>query len=106
VKLGIVISSNEPETVFNALRLANFAAGKGDEVGIFLLGRGVELDRIQDERFDALSQAEQFTAAGGTIMACGTCLKLRHSAGSEICPLSTMNDLYQLIRNADRVVGF
>ncbi len=29
VKLGVVISTNDPETVFNAMRLANFAASKG-----------------------------------------------------------------------------
>lgn len=44
--------------------------------------------------------------AGGRIMACGSCLKRRESAGSELCPLSTMKDLYELVRDADRVVSF
>lgn len=106
MKLGIVISTNAAETVFNALRLANFAARKGDDVGVFLLGMGVELDRIEDPRFGVREQAEALIAAGGKIMACGTCLKLRSSEGSEVCPLSTMSDLYQMVRDADRIVSF
>jgi len=43
---------------------------------------------------------------GGTILACGTCLKLRNSSGSELCPLSTMKDLYEIIRDSDKVVTF
>ena|SRR3990172_781554 len=106
MKLGIIISRNDPETAFNALRLANLAGKRGDEVGVFLIGAGVELDRLQDARFDVRGQAEAFTSGGGKLMACGTCLKLRNSEGSGICPLSTMEDLYQLVQSADRVVSF
>lgn len=106
MKLGIVITNTEPEAVFNVLRLANFAANEGDQVGVFLLGKGVEMDRIEDERFDVRGQAESLLQAGGKILACGTCLKLRDSKGSELCPISTMKDLYQLIKNSDRIVTF
>ena len=106
MKLAIVISTNEPETVFNALRLGNFAAKEGDDVGIFLIGKGVELDRIADNQFDVRGQSETLLNNRGRIMACGTCLKLRESGGSDLCPLSTMKDLYELIRDADRVVSF
>ena len=106
MKLGIVLSTTEPETVFNALRLGNYALGQGDSVRVFLLGKGVELDKIQDERFNARQQAESLLQAGGTMQACGTCLKLRDSQGSELCPLSTMKDLYEIVRDSDRVVTF
>ena len=43
---------------------------------------------------------------GGKVLACGTCLKLRQSEGTEICPLSTMNDLYQLVNECDKVLTF
>lgn len=104
MKLGIVISTNEPETVFNGLRLANYALGQEDEVRVFLLGKGVELDQIEDEKFNVRQQAEALLEAGGTIQACGTCLKLRQSAGSDICPLSTMKDLYEIVKDCDRLV--
>ena len=48
MKLGIIISQTEPETVFNALRLANYSLKQGDTVKIFLVGKGVELDKISD----------------------------------------------------------
>lgn len=106
MKLGIVISTNEPETAFNALRLGNFALKERDEVRVFLVSKGVELDLLDDPAFDVRGQAQALLGGGGKIMACGTCLKLRDSGGSEICPLSTMKDLYELIRDSDKVVSF
>lgn len=106
MKIAMVISQTNPEVVFNAFRLANFSRKEGDDVNVFLLAEGVELDGIDDPKFDVRGQAESFLGAGGSILACGTCLKLRNSGGSELCPLSTMKDLYTLVREADRVVTF
>ncbi len=106
MKLGLILSSNDPETAFNALRLANFSATQGDEVVVFLFGKGVELDQIGTEKFDVRGQAESLLKAGGRIAACGTCLKLRAKEESEVCPLSTMKDLCELIAKSDRVVSF
>jgi uncharacterized protein involved in oxidation of intracellular sulfur len=106
MKLAMVISQTNAELVFNAFRLANFSRKEGDEVKVFLLAEGVGLDGINNPEFDVRGQAESFLQAGGQILACGTCLKLRNSQGSELCPLSTMKDLYTLIREADRVVTF
>ena len=39
-----------------------------------------------------------------TILACGACLRLRQSEGSEICPLSTLKDQYEIVRDSDRLV--
>ncbi len=104
MKLGMVITQTDPETVFNALRLALYSLEQGDTVRIFLSGRGVELDRIQDAKFDAPALARKVAQAGGVFLACGTCLKLRDSAGSEICPLSTLKDHYELVRDSDKLV--
>ena len=49
---------------------------------------------------------QSFVDSGGRILACGTCLQLRNSQGTELCPLSTMKDLYELIRDCDKVVSF
>jgi len=106
MQLGILLTVAEPETVFNVLRLANYALKEGDAVRVFLLGKGVELDQIADPQFDVRGQAESFLAAGGQIQACGTCLKLRQSGGSELCPLSTMQDCYEVVRDCDKVLAF
>jgi len=102
--LAIIITQTEPEAVFNALRLANYSLKQGDSVKIFLSGKGVEIDRIADAQFDVKKLAREVLDAGGKILACGTCLKLRESEGSEICPLSTMKDQYEIIREADKVI--
>lgn len=106
MKLGILISQTEPETVFNALRLANYSLKQGDTVKIFLVGKGVELDQINDPKFDVQEQARAVLEAGGQFLACGTCLKLRQSEGSEVCPLSTLKDLYEIVRDSDKLVTF
>lgn len=106
MKLALVVSVTEPETVFNALRLGNYALTQGDDVGCFLVGPGVELDRIAHPKFDVKAQAQSLLHAGGKILACGTCLKIRDSEGSELCPISTMKDLYELVRDSDKVVSF
>ncbi len=106
MKLGILISQTEPETVFNALRLANYSLKQGDTVKIFLVGKGVELDQINDPKFNVREQAQAVLDAGGQFLACGTCLKLRQSGGSEICPLSTLKDLYEIVRDSDKVIAF
>ena len=100
----MIIAQTDPETVFNALRLALYSIEQGDEVRIFLSGRGVEIDQIEDQRFNVKAQAQKVLDAGGQFFACGTCLKLRHSEGSEVCPLSTLKDHYEIVRDSDRLV--
>jgi uncharacterized protein involved in oxidation of intracellular sulfur len=104
MKLGMIITQTDPETVFNALRLALYSLEQGDEVRIFLSGRGVEIDRIEDSKFDVPAQAQKVLGAGGEFFACGACLKLRNSEGSEVCPLSTLKDHYEIVRDSDRLV--
>ncbi len=106
MRLGMVITQIDPETVFNALRLALYSLEQGDAVHIFLSGKGVEIDRIEDAKFDVKGQARKVLNAGGRFLACGTCLKLRQSAGSELCPLSTLKDLYEIVRDSDKVLTF
>lgn len=70
------------------------------------MATGVECEKLDTEQFKVTEQMQSFVDEGGEIFACGTCLKLRHSEGTELCPLSTMKDLYDLIKESDRVVSF
>jgi len=106
MKIGVIISSNDAETSWNAFRYANFALGQKDEVKIFLTGKGVEYQSISTEKFNTIEQAEKFFQAGGKILACGTCIKSRNQQGSEMCPISTMKDMYEIINESDKVVTF
>lgn len=43
-----IITTNNPEKVYNAFRLANVAVSKGDEVNVFILGEAVLFEQIKD----------------------------------------------------------
>ena len=106
MKIGMVVYSNDPETVWNAFRLGNFALKEGDTVKVFLLAKGVESASLDTKQFRVTEQMESFVEKGGHIFACGTCLKIRQSEGLEMCSLSTMKDLYEIITQSDRVITF
>jgi uncharacterized protein involved in oxidation of intracellular sulfur len=106
MKIGIVIYSNDAETVWNAFRYGNHALKEGDGVKTFLLAKGVESESIDTPEFKVTEQMRVFIDNGGKILACGTCLTIRHSKGSEMCPISTMKDLYELVRESDRLITF
>ncbi|MEJ2180434.1 MAG: DsrE family protein [Gammaproteobacteria bacterium] len=106
MKLGIVIYSNDTETVWNAFRLGVFALKKGDQVRCFLLGKGVECEQLDTDQFKVTEQINSFVKEDGEIFACGTCLEVRQAKSSEVCPLSTMQDLYEIVSDSDRVVSF
>ncbi|MCK5849321.1 MAG: DsrE family protein [Kiritimatiellae bacterium] len=105
MKLGIVIYSDEAENVWNAFRLGIFALKQDDSVKVFLLAKGVECESLDTPKFKVTDQMQAYIDAGGEILACGSCLKIRNSEGSEICPLSTMQDLYDLINESDKVLS-
>jgi len=106
MKIGVIISSNNPETCWNALRYANFCLEQKDEVKMFFMGKGVEYQKIGTDKFNTAEQAAKFMQAGGRIYACGSCIKSREQEGSEMCPISTMKDMYEIVKESDRVVTF
>ena len=106
MKIGIIIYANEAETVWNAFRFANFALDKKDDVNIFIVGKGVEYESKSNEQFNIVEQAEKLLNLGGKISACGACLKQRDSAGSNLCPLSTMKDMYRIVAESDKILTF
>jgi len=106
MKIGIVIYSNDTETVWNAFRFGNYALTTDDKVKVFLLGKGVESESLDTDKFKVTEQMQNFVNNGGEIFACGGCLKIRQSKGSEMCPLSSMKDLYAIVEENDRIVTF
>ncbi|HBA83142.1 MAG TPA: sulfur reduction protein DsrE [Verrucomicrobia bacterium] len=105
MKMALVVYSTDAEALWNGFRLGVFALKAGDQVKAFLFARGVECESHAVEPFNVKQMMQAFVDAGGEILACGTCLKLRNSHGTELCPLSTMKDLYELIRESDKVVS-
>lgn len=104
--IGMVIYSNDTETVWNAMRLANYSKNQGDTVSIFLLGKGVELDNMVKTDKDMKEQVDKFLENGGNILGCGTCLQSRKNDEPEVCKFSSLSDLYELIRKNKIVITF
>ena len=55
-----IISTDSGETIYNAMRLANVGVQKGDEVNVFMLGRGVVFEKSGTEEFDVMGEIEKF----------------------------------------------
>ena len=55
-----IISTDDAETAYNAMRLANVAVKKGDEVSVFMLGRGVLFEKASNDQFNVMEQINQF----------------------------------------------
>ncbi len=106
MKIGIIISTNDAETCWNAFRYANFCLGQKDEVKVFLVGKGVEYQFISTDKFNTVEQAEKFLQSDGKILACGTCIKSRKQKGTEMCPINTMKDMHEIVKESDKVVTF
>jgi len=107
MKLAIIISTNQVETNWNAFRLGNLALKNGDNVSVFLIGEGVEYLKLSSEKFNIKKQVDTFLESGrGKILACETCMVLRHQEGNKTCPVSGIKELYNLIKENDKVITF
>jgi uncharacterized protein involved in oxidation of intracellular sulfur len=60
MKVLFIISTDDAETIYNAIRLANVAVKKDDEVSVFMLGKGVLYEKISNDQFDVIEQVNQF----------------------------------------------
>ena len=107
MKLGIIISQTNSETIWNAFRLANFSIKQGDKVKIFLVGEGVKYEASNSETFNIQEQMVEFLKSDkAEILACGTCLKSRNQEATNTCPMSSMKDLYELVKESDKILTF
>ena len=104
--IGMVIYSNDIETIWNALRLANFSKNEGDTVSVFLLGKGVELDSLVKKNTELKEQSDEFLNKGGIILGCGTCLASRKYIEPQVCKFSSMSDLYNIVRKNKIILTF
>ncbi len=60
MKTLFIISTDDAEISYNAMRLANVAVKKGDEVSVFMLGKGVLYEKVSNDQFNVVEQVNQF----------------------------------------------
>ena len=106
MKMGIVIYSNDSETVWNAFRFGNFTLAMGDEARVFLLGKGVECESLDTDKFKVMEQLQTFIDGGGRIFACGTCLEIRRIEAPRGSVVATLSGIYEIVKESDKVVTF
>ena len=106
MKIGIVLNSNDPETVWNAFRFGVEALSRGHAIKLFLLGKGVECENLKDGKFGVQRMIGAFKKRNGVLLACGTCLKVRDKEASGICPVSTIGDMLDLVVESEKVLTF
>ncbi|MBS3122370.1 DsrE family protein [Candidatus Woesearchaeota archaeon] len=106
MKIGIIIATNEPEVVWNAFRFGLISLTSNHTVKVFLINKGVEVEDINDKKYNIKEQITSFIENKGQILACGTCLKSREKEGSSVCPISTMKDLLKLVEDSDKLLTF
>ncbi|MBS3067242.1 DsrE family protein [Candidatus Micrarchaeota archaeon] len=106
MRIGLILNTSDPETVWNVFRLALAAVEKKHNVKVFLLGNGVEVDQIYNPEFNVEKETTLFKEKGGEILACGTCLYFRGKGKSNVCPISSMDELVKIIEESDKIINF
>jgi sulfur relay (sulfurtransferase) complex TusBCD TusD component (DsrE family) len=106
MKIGIVLSTNDPEEVWNAFRFGNVALKENNAVRVFLVNKGVEAEDIKSEKFPVKEQLQLFIENKGELLACSTCMKARQKEESSFCPIATMKDMLEIVEWSDRLVTF
>ena len=107
--LGVIIFSDDAETVWNAIRLANYSQAQGDTVVIFVTGKGLDaFMRTQDETemYNVRAISRDFFAGGGAIYICATCAKARNTDEISYCTITSIVDMYQIIKRSKKVISF
>jgi len=106
MKIGIVLSTNDPETVWNAFRFGDVALKAGHGVKVFLVNKSVEAEDIKSDKFPVKEQMDAFLGGKGEVLACGTCMKARLKESSDYCPIATMKDLLTIVEESDKILTF
>ena len=98
--------SSDMETAWNAMRLAIYSQSKGDTVFVFVLGKGVDAFNNDSSKFDVQKISQEFVSKGGQILACATCIKLRGKEDVKTCTVTSLADLYEIIKRSKKTVTF
>ena len=60
MKVLFIITTDDGDTIHNAMRLSNVGVEKGDEVSVFMLDKGVLFEKSGNEQYDVMGQMEKF----------------------------------------------
>jgi len=69
MKILIILTSNDPEIKWNAVRFGNYLLNEGEDVTLFLNGPGVDLYAGDSAQFPLAEQAKLFALSDGVLAA-------------------------------------
>jgi hypothetical protein len=104
--LGIILSTNDAETIWNALRLAIYSQEQGDTVSIFVLGKALDVYINDTSKYKINELSLKFFTNGGYIYACATCAKQRNTENVPSCTVTSIKDLYLIVKRSKKVLTF
>ena len=101
------------EKAWNALRLASALLVSGEKINIFLLGDAVVAAKAGQETpkgyYNLGEMIKDILSKGGTIKACGTCIKARGIKAEELVEgvqVGRMIELANWVKESDKVLTF
>jgi hypothetical protein len=75
-------------------------------VVVFVIGKAVDVFMKDTSKFDILKVSEQFVSEGGDIYTCATCAKMRNTDNVQMCTITSIFDLYEIVNRSKKVVSF
>jgi sulfur relay (sulfurtransferase) complex TusBCD TusD component (DsrE family) len=108
MKIGILVSTNDPETLWNAFRFANLCLNTDitNEVTMFLNSKAVDYESFDSKKFNLRELAKTFALSDGKLLACGKCLGFRGLEENEVCHKGSQKDLYEMVATGDKLICF
>lgn len=108
MKIGILISSGDPETLWNAFRFGVLCLNMDyeNEVTIFLNAHATAYEDADSEMFNIKELAKSFVLGGGKIIGCQKSMGARGLESNEICQKGGQKDLYELMVKSDKFICF
>jgi len=104
MNVGIIISSNDAETCWVALRYATFHIMQDEEVKVFFVDSSVEYRQITSTKFNISEEAEKFKQAGGLIYVCDSRDKLKEYLKKYFAPFISHKEAVN-ISDDDRFIS-
>ena len=111
MKITVIIYSDDAETVWNGFRFATTSMVYDNDVTVFLLGKGIEAKTVGTLKYDVREQIDLYIESGGKMIGCGVCCESRKEEMPLLeqeldCELGSMQQLYTLVSESDKVLSF
>lgn len=108
MKIGILISSGEPETLWNAFRFGVLCLNMDyeNEVIIFLNAKATEYESADSEKFNLKELVKSFVLGGGRIIGCQKSMGMRGLEENDFCQKGGQKDLYEIMVKSDKFICF